>query len=426
MTIACRAGFNFGSGRNVKQWKDDAHPHRFSITLQGEHSIMEDMTEELAVQCISPRIPREGLSPPQLLGTEVERRFQFHLCRKQAVFGDLQVDHWWMPTNTLYGQRNRSAGNQQVVIEYWWALCTQNTTIDQKPVQESYILAKILPYARSNGSRKVFVDSVPTRPQNRKERDQAAAELNERLAAARTGEMNRIEFRDQTAELLGPPNYPAEIQERYEQIAEELLQEGRDALQRQGSPGLELTLAHWQTWMNSVGRHRGHAVDKQVLDVLSYECRTALHRCYSAVWCGLVPLLAQKHGYNKEWVGFHSLWHLDQSEESNRREAANFHMFHGHIFALHPACGTFLCTRTGTELLGDWLKTHGEEGPARRLVHGLYIAISHYAERNQIQTFLRKKEGHFPTISDMVALEERITEQRSGRRRPRKRKADAD
>jgi hypothetical protein len=325
----------------------------------------------------------------------------------------------------LYGQRNRPASNQAAVVDYWWALCTQDAAGVDEPTRELYILARLLPFARSNGSRRVFVDSVPTRPGGRRELTESVVELDQRLAGSADGEMDKVEFRNRTGDLLGPPEYPREVQDRYRQLSEELLGDTREALEQRGPAGLEVALVRWTNWMTSIGRRRGHELEKQILDVLSYECRTALHCCYSAVWCGLIPHLQSNYNLSAESAAFLAFWHLEPREESDQPELAYFHLFHGHIFALHPACGTFMLTQTGSRLLGEQLTRGGQGVPYRRLLQGLFVAMDQYAQRHQVHSLLRRGEDRVTTVSDMVALEEQLAEEQSRRRRPRRRGTDA-
>ena len=151
------------------------------------------------------------------------------------------------------------------------------------------------------------------------------------------------------------------------------------------------------------------------LGILSYECRTAFHQCYSGVWCYLLPYLAQKYGMDDHSIAFHRLWHLDQREPSNFDDY-HLHLFHGHVFALHSATGSFVNTKTGGELMATWLKERGD-GPAfRRLLYGLLVAIHHYAGRNDIYALLRKKSPHFLTDEGLGQKERDAVERRTGRR----------
>ncbi len=91
-----------------------------------------------------------------------EQGFTFRLCRKAEPLGPVKVDHWWMRTTELYGQRTqrrRQGGNHAAVTAAFWALCRQGDGPLERDVQESYLLARLLPDVRSQGSRRVVADA---------------------------------------------------------------------------------------------------------------------------------------------------------------------------------------------------------------------------------------------------------------------------
>jgi hypothetical protein len=74
-----------------------------------------------------------------------DRRFRFQLCRKPETMGPVPVDHWWMNTKNLYGQRGHTSRNHATVIGYHWALSEREGESGDPEAQESFILAHILP-----------------------------------------------------------------------------------------------------------------------------------------------------------------------------------------------------------------------------------------------------------------------------------------
>jgi hypothetical protein len=348
-------------------------------------------------------------------------RFVFALCRKAERMGTVPVDHWWMPATELYrqrGQRRRRGGNHAAVTEVFWALCRREGTHHEPDVQESYLLSQLLPYARSQGSRRIFADAyLESRGQAAGSARQAArAELEEMLRASQGEGLTRLTFQRKTGEALGPPELTPEAMQAYLEFCEAFFGSARPALAADEPAGVAAAVAGWQKVMRSVGRRGGQALQKQVLDILSYEARASLHRCYSAAWdLLLLPMLEQKYALSPESLAFLRLWHLDQVSESNLDEQAYFHLFHGHVFALHPACGEFLCTRTGRALMGRWLRRPSDPAFAR-LLHGLYVAVLHYGGRRDQATWDRKKQPRAVGGSDLVALEEQQVQRRTGRR----------
>lgn len=316
------------------------------------------------------------------------RRFEFELCRKSALLGDVPVDQFWFARNTLYGQRHSAARNQQAIVDCFWSLCFREGSVLEDDVQDSYILLKLLPDARSNGSRRIFEDAVPTRLAGRREAEEERIAHLESMLAAVDSETDLETFRDRTAELLGPPEYPPAVRQRYQTMEQELLGAGRDALQQSGEDGLAVAMQQWQAWMRTVGRRSGNAEEKLILDIFSYECRAALHRAYSAVWAELLPRLVTQFQLTRESELFHRLWHLDLCGPPlpGRRR---FHLFHGHVFGLHPAAASFIQTPTGAAMIGAALR-EGDVGPAfRRLLSGLLLAVFDYAEHMQLMTVTR-------------------------------------
>jgi hypothetical protein len=331
-----------------------------------------------------------------------------------------------MKISTVYGQRNRSAANQSAMIECWWAFCWKYATVLEEAVQESFILAHLLPYARGNGSRRVLADAIPTRSK-KLEADKAtvAAELEQYLQGSRDEEFDLQAFRDATANAIGPPIYGDEVWQCYKRLAQDLLGQGCEALQHDWRKGLEVALKIWKDWMKSIGRRRGHEVEKDVLDILSYECRAALHRCYSHVWDHLSFYLAKKHGLTTESVMFHRFWHLDQQMQSNLGEKANFHLFHGHVFALHPAGGNFMLTESGQQLMGQWLSDPRSAATYQRLLHGLAVAVHQYAVRNGVYAELRKKQPQSFGGLELQGIEQQELVRKQRRRVTARRKTDA-
>ena len=370
--------------------------------------MVERITEELL-------IPRQFLSlntagePYGVFQSETDsHRFPFELWRKAARFGDVPIDQWWMPAQTVYGQRNNNAINSANLVGYYWALCLREGTVFEDSVQETYILASILPLVRSTGGRRVFADAQPYRRASGAPLRTVAAELQELLETSRGFELSTLAFHEHVMNTLGPPEYEPEVHTACQEFSAQLLGEAREALEREGTAGLEVARNQWLEWNRTIGRRRGNETQKQALDVLSYECRTALHTCYSAVWFDLIQHLGAKYGWSDESLLFHWLWHFDLRDNIEQPETEqpvwhlgvadgddslvlpNNRLFHGHVFALHPACANFAITRRGRELLGAFLIDPSSEQALHLLLGGLYVAIDDYAGRQDLYALLRK------------------------------------
>lgn len=360
-----------------------------------------------------------GIREPVSVGGQA---FTFTLCRKAENLGPVQIDHWWMRTTELYRQRAQrqcNGGNYEAVTETFWAQCLIDNSHVERDVQESYLLARLVPHVRSQGSRRVVGDAylAPNTKDARQNRKTALQKLDRLLQGSRTETMTRLEFSRRTGDVIGPPVLADELKEAYLACCKELFDPVVAVLATDKEAAVARLLASWQRLMRSVGRRGGQQTKKQVLDILSYEARAALHRCYSDAWDKLLlPHLTKAYQLSTETISFLRLWHLDHTSESNLGNVADFHLFHGHIFALHPATALFLSTPVGRELVGCWLATGVDNEDFGRLLHGIFVAVVDYAGlRDEASQRRRKQPLGFggPELVDLEELLDRRREKRS-------------
>jgi hypothetical protein len=225
--------------------------------------------------------------------------------------------------------------------------------------------------------------------------------------------MDRLDFQRKTGDVLGPPPLAQEAVAAYLAFCQELFAPAQQRLPADEAGAVQQALACWQRWMRSVGRRRGRELEKQVLDVVSFEARAALHRCYSAVWgMLLLPHLQRHYQLSNFSTRFMGLWHLDWAEESNLGEQALFHLFHGHVFGLHPASALLLRAPSGRALMGQWV-ADPTTANWESLLHAIYVATHIYLGRREQTAFERRKQ---PVLAGNSGL----LEGASGSRRPRK------
>lgn len=322
--------------------------------------------------------------------------FSFSLCRKAEELGPVSVEHWWMRVTDLYGQRGRktsSATNHQAVTDCFWAMCREESTTDDPEVQESYLLSKLVPHARSQGSRRIFYDAHLWSGSSaaRKQKGESTQLLQELLEGGRDQKLSSLEFQRRTRDVLGRPPFEPEAIVAYEEFVGDFLGRARSILAADESRGVQYAIDEWSRVMKSIGRRGGRELQKLVLDVVSYECRAALHRCYSAVWYQLLVELVSKYELSLENYIFLRFWHLDQVSEAAEGDFADFHLFHGHVFALHPASAALLCTAAGRDLTGEWLQNRASAESFGRLLHGIYVAVHHYAQTRDDLALRRRK-----------------------------------
>jgi hypothetical protein len=264
----------------------------------------------------------------------------------------------------------------------------------------------------------VILDSAP-RVAWGKRLNHLIVELDRLLAAGRHDAMDRQTFADKTAEFIGPTKLDDEFTHRYEQMEAQLLEPARAAMTDNVLNGLQKALDQWRQWIEGFGRRRGSKLDKLVLDVLSYEFRAAFHEAYSEVWFDLVEHLSAEHGWSRSTRLFHVIWHTQRRYPAQQENRGDFHLFHGHVLALHPATDLFLLTRTGLELVSEAMEP--SDDPSRfepalyRLLNDLYLATYFYVERRKEDSDYRKQRPQ--ALSDIDESECK----RKGRRRRRRR-----
>lgn len=321
-----------------------------------------------------------------------------------------------MSHDGVYPRSEKPARNFNVIVKSYWALCLRDGTVLNDEVMDSYLLATVLPYVRSNGARRVFDDAVLGRKGGRRSEQEEAQTLDRALVAERERRLDWQAFHHRTADLLGPYEVSEEVRTEYASLTEELLGGGREAVGHHGDGGLRVPIKIVQDWMRTFARRGGNEARKSALDILSYECRAALHRCYSACWFELLTQLERKYEMDQASVQYHRLMHFNLFVPSQRRDA-DFHLFHGHIFALHPGISRFLQTPTGGELIGDYLRHDGGE-PFERLLNGFWIALLDYHGRSADVALERKKLGFQAMDGDVEALAALQARGRGRRRLP--------
>jgi hypothetical protein len=138
-----------------------------------------------------------------------------------------------------------------------------------------------------------------------------------------------------------------------------LLHDAAELMSKDREAAVQLTMARWDSAMarHYRRRHWKSQTAALVFSVISYECRTCLHECYSDVWTELLGSggpLRQIYSLSAQDVCFLSLWHVIQKAPSQFPDA-RFDLFHGHVFALHPALRLLIRTAMGKQVLGDFV-----------------------------------------------------------------------
>lgn len=169
---------------------------------------------------------RESIHASVHNGAEFRTEFTLRLCKKQTALGDLPLDQWWISKQGIYGERNNASPNRQTIVECFWSLCqAAGSDLTDRRIQESYSLATLLPHARSNGSRRIFVDASLAKVDKESELDRrtVVARLDSMLKQVQGEELDVPSFYRQTGDVLGPPEYEDQVQKCYGEFVEEIL-----------------------------------------------------------------------------------------------------------------------------------------------------------------------------------------------------------
>lgn len=294
---------------------------------------------------------------------------------KQTSLGEVNIDHYWLDVRTLYGQRNRPATTHSAVLAVYRYMCEREHEFFSTATTETYLLAALLPTVRANGSRRVFADARLPGSSTKRQKVQIE-ELEEILRASRSASISRQQFYDTSLSLLGRPEFTENEQLAYLKLTTELFRGTHRLYRGEHDAALARLKDNWAKLNRQYGRRRGCEVEKIALDALSYECRAAFYRCYSALWCKLIPYLAENHGLTNESLSFLRLWHLEALDMGHI-----YRLFHGNIIGLHPA-GTILTTSpTARSVVSEWLLDPASDERFGRILNAILLAIHHYSEQ---------------------------------------------
>jgi len=348
-------------------------------------------------------------------------KFEFALAQKPANVGTTVFKHWWMPINSIYGQRNQTGKNREALADLFWAssLADDGFGATSTDVKEIYLLTKLLPIVRSTGGRRIFDDG-------RLVRSKAADvnQLNRMIQSESQGSVDSAEFQTQVAAILGPPKFSQAAKDLYCEVANEIFPEASEMLVESPQKAFANVVGKWDSWNRRIGRRSGQIEQKEILNVLSYEARAAIHRCYSHAWLQLLKKWYHLEAICQESLSFHRLWHFELLDYSDG-DVANRHLFQGHIFGLHPAGSNLIATAAGRALISDLIKqSPGSEEfdvAFNRLLNGLLIAVYDFARQRSESPVVRKQPKAVQVKNSDTANGSHF---RSGRRVHRVRESD--
>ena len=314
--------------------------------------------------------------------------FSLPLQRKALKLGNTTVEQFWIDSRSLYGQRNRPAGVHSTMLAIYWEVCSASGAISEADTKETYLLASLLPKMRANGSQRVFLDARVKRDAKRKQ--ETLRELNSLILASNHQRMTGIDFQAATLAALGRPEYSTEERNAYLLLSTDLLREASLELRRDRSRALASLFDSWARLQRRFGRRAEVRSEKTALDALSYEARAAFHRCYSTAWQFVLPALDRQFSLPNATKRFSEFWHHEHG--SDVANLLRFRLFHGHIFALHPAAAGMIQTKAGSQALDEWLQDSSEVR-TERLLQAFLVAMHHYAGVREDYNSNRNREA---------------------------------
>lgn len=341
------------------------------------------------------------------------RPFRFALDRKNARFGSCQIPQFWMDIRELYGQRGTSAATLKQLADAFWAICQEEGAEKIVDNQQVYLLCRLLPEVRALGSNNVILDA---RLHWKSVRDKKSMmQLEAALRDTRHEGLTPEAFHEKTVAMARPSESWALEQERYRELEKRLLGQGQRRLLENPGAALRSAQARWRD-VAGTARKKKNGELLRYLDIFSYECRAALHRCYSATWKRLILALDNEFDLSESCRWFHRFWQCELVIK-------DVSVFHGHVLGLHPGTGLLLQTAAGRDLMGSWLEDLNSNQKMFHLLHALYVCLLHYdALYESKQTVQRKRPF---TTQDVDGAASWVLDRKIGSRKKGSRSYDA-
>ena len=254
---------------------------------------------------------------------------------RQTALGDFSFQQFWVPKPGLFGTREKRSGNHAAVLDFYRSLCVDRINDRHEMSTKVHLLASLLPLVRSNGSQRVFPDaSVVTAKDCPTQSEFCSETLEIHLKASETEQTTLVEFCNKNREAVGFPIFPHATFSTYRAFESELLVNATDQWWYDPTGAQLLVERRWLQWCDGFGRRRGNKEKKDVLNILSYECKAAFHQAYSALWVEMIPHLSAGNDNQLFSQRFHTLWHLDHRIAVPGHDR-DIHLLHGLVLGLH-------------------------------------------------------------------------------------------
>lgn len=276
--------------------------------------------------------------------------FEIAVCDKDATLGSETFRQFWLKNTSVYGGRKRPAENQAAILGFFHRMALDiDCDVDHRNAAPTYLLASLASDIRSNKSQDVFPDASPANTSSAK-RYRMVADLDDILKQTAGDELSCDDFycHSRTVGDLAEPS--DEVAEEYLMLESHLYAGVLDDWVDEPEICARLVQERWRDWTHRARRSDCSHVFKNVLNVLSYESKAALHQCYSLLWLHLADAFAKQE--DSLFVRqFHRFWHCDHRVSTG--DVQDMHLFHGHVFGLHPAFSLMIQTETGGSIIAD-------------------------------------------------------------------------
>ena len=313
------------------------------------------------------------------MGKQYVNAGSIRLMSRQTVLGDWLFEQFWIPKTGLFGTRKNRAGNHSAVLDFYRCLCNDRVNDRHEMSAKVHLLASLLPLARSNKSQGIFPDASVSKPKGWPIlSDFNTEELETQLKESESERVSVVDFCNRNREAVEFPDFPEPTFRLYGEFEEELFDGAISLWWDDPTDAKAFVEERWLRWRDGFGRHRGNDVKKDVLNILSFECKAAFHQCYSALWIEMIPHLMVNQVNQQFSQTFHTLWHLDHRLAIPGCSRAT-HLLHGLALGLHPAFGMLLTTETGSRLVGETVADPENIAAQERFLHAGLVSIFLYA-----------------------------------------------
>ncbi|MCC9598924.1 hypothetical protein LOC67_00015 [Stieleria sp. JC731] len=321
------------------------------------------------------RINRRNIDLPQWTLPDC-RIPPLSLCHRELSLGNFSIEQYWVSKQGLYGTRGKCSSSHLAVLANFRCQVFRQGFAGHRESVEAHLLASLLPISRSNGSNRVFSDAC-LQPR-RRDSTESVDDLDRMLRESDGERLSLHEFDRQNRGAIGFPDYSESTFLRYRELVSELLDESVSLWMNNVDAAIAALTMNWNALNQSYGRRRGNKMEKDVLDILSFESRAAFHQCYSALWVDLIPRLRDEQDDKSIFQAFHSLWHLTQRLETKPHPT---HLLHGLALGLHPAFGAMLLTPTGRRKVAELIQFPRDKASLERFLHAGLVSLHHYVSQ---------------------------------------------